>query len=93
MDLSAAYDTVNHRILIKKLYETTKDSKLCKVIQNMLSSRIFYVVLNNEHNRWRNQRNGLPKGSVLFPILFNIYTNDQHLHIGSHIAIGKRVGL
>ena len=51
MDLSTAYDTVNHRILIKKLCETTKDSNLCRVIQNMLSSRRFYVVLNNERSR------------------------------------------
>ena len=32
VDLSAAYDTVNHRLLIKKLYNTTFDSQLCRVI-------------------------------------------------------------
>ena len=78
VDLSAAYDTVNHRLLIRKLYDFTEDSPLCRVIQNMLSSRIFYVELNNDRSRWRNQKHGL--GSVLSPILFNIYTNDQPLH-------------
>ena len=43
VDLSAAYDTVNHIILIQKLYNITQDSPLCRVIQNMLSSRRFYV--------------------------------------------------
>ena len=51
IDLSAAYDTVNHRILIQKIFNTTRDSPLCRVIQNMLSSRRFYVELNNELSR------------------------------------------
>ena len=81
VDLSAACDTVNHRLLIRKLYDFTEDSPLCRVIQNMLSSRIFYVELNNR--RGRNQKNGLSQGSVLYPILFNIYTNDQPLYDGT----------
>ena len=77
VDQSAAYDTVNHRLLIQKLYNTTLDSQLCRVIQNLLSDRRFYVELSNERSSWRIQKNGLPQGSVLSPTLFNIYTNDQ----------------
>ena len=74
VDQSAAYDTVNHRILIQKLYNTTKDSQLCRIFQNMLSNRRFYVELNNERNRWRKQKNGLAPG--VCPL-----TNPvQHLH-------------
>ena len=87
VDLSAAYDTVNHRLLIQKLYNITQDSALCRVIQNLLSNRRFYVELNNERSRWRLQKNGLPQGSVLSSILFNIYTNDQPIHDGTRSFI------
>ena len=73
VDLSAAYDTVNHRLLIHKLYNTPQDSALCRVIQNLLSNRRFYVELNNERSRWRLQKNGLPK-VVFSPLSFSTST-------------------
>ena len=87
VDLCAAYDTVNHILLIQKLYNFSQDIPLCRVIQNILSSRRFYVELNNDRSRWRHQQNGLHEGSVLSPILFNIYTNDQPLHNGTQNCI------
>lgn len=43
-------------------------------------SRRFYVTLDLEKkSRWHLQKNGA-QGSVLAPILFNIYTNDQPIH-------------
>ena len=74
VDLYAEYDTVNHTILIHNFCKLTQDSDPCRGLQNMMSNRRFYVELNNERSRWRIQ------GSVLSPILFNIYTNDQPLH-------------
>ena len=50
VDLSAAYNTVNHRLMIQNLYNITQDSALCGVIQNLLSNRRFYVELNNERS-------------------------------------------
>ena len=73
VDLSAAYDTVNHRLLIQKLYNTTQDSALCRVIQNLLSNRRFYVELNNERSRWRLQKSGYPK-VVFSPLSFSTST-------------------
>jgi len=77
IDLSAAYDTVNHGILRRKIYEMTKDPSLVCIIDMLLKDRRFYVSLNGNKSRWKTQRNGLPQGSVLAPMLFNVYTNDQ----------------
>ena len=52
VDLSAAYDTVNRILLIQTLLNITQDGTLCRVIQNLLSNRRFYVELNNERSRW-----------------------------------------
>ncbi|KAJ4933183.1 hypothetical protein JOQ06_030018 [Pogonophryne albipinna] len=77
VDLSAAYDTVNHRRLLSKILETTGDTRLTELIESMLENRHFFVELGGKKSRWRRLRNGLPQGSVLAPLLFNIYTNDQ----------------
>ena len=77
VDLSAAYDTVNHRILMTKIYQITDDKAMTTLLGTLLKNRMFYVALNQKKSRWRQQRNGLPQGSVLAPLLYNIYTNDQ----------------
>ena len=80
MDVSAPYDTVNHRRLLSKVLDKTGDVQLTDLIRTILESRRFFVVLNGKRGRWRRQRNGLPQGSVLAAMLFNIYTNDQPIH-------------
>ena len=80
VDLSAAYDTISHKLLLNKIYRMTSDIKFTDLIGNMLSNRRYFVELNGQKSRWRNQKNGLPQGSVLSPVLFNIYTNDQPIH-------------
>ena len=86
VDLSAAYDTVKHRLLIQKLYNTTLDSQLCRVIQNLLSDRRFYVELNNERSRWRIKKTVYHRG-LFPPTLFNIYTNNQPILDGTRSFI------
>ena len=80
VDLSAAYDTVNHRRLLNKVLDMTGGVHLTDQIRTMLESRRFFVVLNGKKSRWRRQRNGLPQGSLLAPMLFNIYTTVQPIH-------------
>ena len=83
VDLSAAYDTVNHRRLREKVYNMTRDYRLMCMIRTLLENRRFFVELAGKRSGWRSQRNGLPQGSVLAPLLFNVYTNDQSIHPGT----------
>ena len=80
VDISVAYDTISHKLLMNKIYRMTSDIKFTDLIGNMLSNRRYFVELSGQKSRWRTQKNGLPQGSVLSPVLFNNYTNDQPIH-------------
>lgn len=77
VDLSAAYDTVNIKKLLSKVSSATNDPTFVSLLSELLRNRRFCVHLHGKKSRWRCQKNGLPQGSVLAPILFNVYTNDQ----------------
>ena len=85
----AANHTINHRRLLVKLVMLTDhdDVPLTKFIRTMLTNRLFKVELNGKQSRWRNQRNGLPQGSVLSPLLLNVYTNNQPLPVATNSVI------
>ena len=60
VDLSAAYDTVNHRLLIQKLYNITQDSALCSHTEPTAKQKILCRT-EQLRSRWRLQKNGLPQ--------------------------------
>ena len=73
VDLTAAYDTVNHRRLLEKVYNMTRDYRLMCMIRSLLENRRFFMELGGKRSRWRSQRNGLLQGSALAPLLFNVH--------------------
>ena len=76
MDLSKAFDTINHELLIAKLHAYGFDKDALKIIWSYLTNRLQRTKINVTFSSWTELLQGVPQGSVLGPILFNIYLND-----------------
>lgn len=76
LDLTAAYDTVCKQGLLLKVTRILKCKSHIQILQSMLSERRYQVSLDGATSKVRVLQNGLPQGSVLAPLLFNLYTAD-----------------
>jgi len=65
IDLTAAYNTVNHRLMLKKQYDTTMDYGFVRIFEALLSNRRSFVNHEGKNSSWRISKNSLPQGSVL----------------------------
>ena len=77
IDLKKAFDTIDHEILLSKVELYGFKGASLNLFRDYLSDRTQVTVINNVKSESSRMRCGVPQGSIVGPLLFLLYINDQ----------------
>ena len=86
MDLSKAFDTLNHELLIAKRHAYRFGRESLMLLLSYFSNRWQRTKINTSFSSWTELLQGVPQGSVLGPLLFNIYLNDLFFYLDCNVC-------
>lgn len=81
IDLSKAFDCMSHELLIAKMEAYGLDTPSLNLIADYLTHRKQRTKVGNEFSNWHCIKDGVPQGSILGPLLFNVYLCDLFYQI------------
>ena len=76
LDLSKAFDVINHNILLRKLRHYGFKSLTLDWLKSYLTDRLQYTTVNGKISKKLKINQGVPQGSILGPLFFNVFIND-----------------
>ena len=84
MNFSKAFDTINHSLLLAKLKAYGFSNQALSLLQSYLCNRFQRDIINGSFSSWNEVITGVPQGSILGPLRFNIFLNDIFLFISKY---------